>query len=100
MTSSLALAITLSCFALSTCNHEDRTVLAKTIYRYPAKISVTGQAGCPSDDKRELIIAEVREDIRNILQRNIRKCSCSAMYVTSLVPRLRELNEAIGWERG
>jgi len=32
MTSSLALAITLSCFALSTCNHEDRTVLAKTIY--------------------------------------------------------------------
>lgn len=85
MTSSLALAITLSCFALSTCNHEDRTVLAKTIYRYPAKISVTGQAGCPSDDKRELIIAEVREDIRNILQR---KCSCSAVYVTSLVPRL------------
>ena len=48
-------------------------MLPKSIYRYPAKVLASGQ-GCPSDDQRELAIAEVKEDIRTILQRHFRKC--------------------------
>ena len=65
----VALVIILSCkFALSTCNHG--IIFPRTIY--PAKVNASSQS-CSSDAQRDLVLDEVTEDIRNILQRLLGK---------------------------
>ena len=58
----LVAVFTVSCVTLSTGNHDNTTTLA-----YPARVFNTTQGECPSDALREMVIAEVMEDIRNLL---------------------------------
>lgn len=60
----LVAVFTVSCVALSTGNHDSPTTLT-----YPARVLNTSQGECPSDVQHELVIAEVNEDILNLLQR-------------------------------
>ena len=53
---------TVSCVALSTGNHDNTVTLT-----YPARVFNTTQGECPSDAQREMIMAEVKEDICNLL---------------------------------
>ena len=48
--------------ALSTANYDNATTLP-----YPAKVVNTTQGECPSDEQHEMVIAEVKEDICNLL---------------------------------
>ena len=58
----LVAVLTASCVALSTASHDNTITLT-----YPAKVVNTAQGECPSDTQREMVIAEVKEDIRNLL---------------------------------
>ena len=58
----LAAVFTVSCVALSAASHDNTTTLT-----YPARVINTAQGECPSDLQHEMVIAEVREDIRNLL---------------------------------
>ena len=60
----LVAVFTVSCVALSSGNHDSPTTLT-----YPARVLNTTQRECPSDVQREVVITEVKEDIRNLLQR-------------------------------
>ena len=53
---------TASCVTLSTASHDNTITLT-----YPAKVFTTTQGECPSDEQHEMIIAEVKEDIHNLL---------------------------------
>ena len=52
--------LAMSCIVLSTCSSDG----AKT---YSARVLNAAQGECPSDAQREATIAEVQEDIRNLL---------------------------------
>ena len=58
----LVAVFTVSCIVLSTGNHDNTTTLT-----YPGRVLNTIQGECPSDVQRETVIAEVKEDIRNLL---------------------------------
>ena len=58
----LVAVFTVSYAALSTGNHGNTTTLT-----YPARVFNTTQGECPSDVQREMVIAEVKEDIGNLL---------------------------------
>ena len=60
----LVAVFTVSCVTLSTSNHDNST--AGT---YPARVLTTTQGECPSGLYHEMIIAEVKEDVRNFLIR-------------------------------
>ena len=60
----LVAVLTASCFALSGASHDNPTTLT-----YPARVFTTTQGECPSDLQHEMVIAEVKEDIRNLLIR-------------------------------
>jgi len=62
----LVAVFTVSCVILSTATHDNTTTRT-----YPAKVFTTTQGECPSDPQREIIIAEVKEDIRNLLIRKL-----------------------------
>ena len=51
-----------SCVALSTGSYDNAVTLT-----YPARVLNTTQGECPSDAQREIVIAEVKEDIRSLL---------------------------------
>ena len=57
----LVAAFTVSCVTLSTGNHGNTTTLT-----YPGRV-FTAQGECPSDAQREMVMAELEEDIRNLL---------------------------------
>ena len=57
----LALVIlTMSCISLSSCSYDGATT-------YSARVLNTSQEQCPSIVQQEMIIAEVKEDVRNTL---------------------------------
>ena len=58
----LVAVFTVSCVVLSTGNHDNTVTLT-----YPARVFNTALGECPSDVQREMIIAEVKENIRNLL---------------------------------
>ena len=58
----LVAVFVLSCAADATGNHDNTTTLT-----YPARVFNTTQGECPSDAQREMVMAEVKEDIRNLL---------------------------------
>ena len=58
----LVAVFTVSCAALSTGNYGNATILT-----YPARVLTTTQEECPSDAQHEMVMAEVKEDIRNLL---------------------------------
>ena len=58
----LVAVFTISCVAVSTGNHDNTVTLT---YRARAFNTVLGE--CPSDAQREMVISEVKEDIRNLL---------------------------------
>ena len=58
----LVAVFTVSCVILSTATHDNTTTRT-----YPARVLNTAQGECPSDEQREMVIAEVKEDIRNLL---------------------------------
>ena len=58
----LVAVFTMSCVALSTGNLHNTTALS-----YPARVFNTIQGECLSDAQREMVMAEVNEDIRNLL---------------------------------
>ena len=60
----LVAVLTASCVALSGASHDNPTTLT-----YPARVFTTTQGECPSDLQREMVIAEVKEDIHNFLIR-------------------------------
>ena len=60
----LVAVLTASCVALSTASHDNTITLT-----YPAKVVNTAQGECPSDTQREMVIAEVKEDIHNRLRK-------------------------------
>ena len=58
----LVAVFTVSCVILSTATHDNTTTRT-----YPARVLNTAQGECPSDEQREMVIAEVKEDIRILL---------------------------------
>ena len=59
----LVALLVLSCVANATCNHDNITILT-----YPVRVvSTTTQGECPSDAQREMVRAEVKDEIRNLL---------------------------------
>ena len=52
----------MSCVALPAASHDNTTTLT-----YPARVFTTTQGECPSDLQHEMVIAEVKEDVRNLL---------------------------------
>ena len=60
----LVAVFTASCVALSATSHDNTITLT-----YPAKVVNTTWGECPSDEQREMVIAEVKEDICNLLIR-------------------------------
>ena len=58
----LVAVFTASCVALSAASND--STITRT---YPARVFNTTQGECPSDAQREIVIAEVKEDIRNLL---------------------------------
>ena len=59
----LVAVFTVSCVTVSTGNHDNTTTLT-----YPARVFSTARGECPSDAQREMIIAELKEDILNLLR--------------------------------
>ena len=59
----LVAVFTVSCVTLSAASHDNTTTQT-----YPARVFNTAQGECPSDTQREMVIAEVKEDIRNLLR--------------------------------
>ena len=99
----VALVIILSCkFALSTCNHGIN--FPRTIY--PAKVNASGQS-CSSGAQRDLVLDEVTEDIRNILQRlldkhcrhvaNVCMLDIAICLLNNLIYVVRLRTEALMW---
>ena len=60
----LVAVFTVSCVALCTASHDNTTTQT-----YPAIVFPTTQEECPSDLQHEMVVAEVKEDIRNLLIR-------------------------------
>ena len=60
----LVSVLTVSYITLSTGNHDNPTTGT-----YPARVFTTTQGECLSDLQHEMVIAEVRENVRNILIR-------------------------------
>ena len=60
----LVAVFTVSCVTLSTGNHYNPTTGT-----FPARVLTTTQGECPSDLQHGMIIAEVKEDVRNFLIR-------------------------------
>ena len=58
----LVAVFTVSCVTLSTGNHDNTTTLT-----YPGRVFNTTQGECPSDAQREMVMAKLKEDIRNLL---------------------------------
>ena len=58
----LVAVFTASCVALSAASRDNTTTLT-----YPARVFTTTQGECPSDTQREMVIDEMKEDIRNLL---------------------------------
>ena len=58
----LVAVFTVSWAALSAASYDNTTTQT-----YPARVINTTQGECPSDVQREMVIAEVKEDIRNLL---------------------------------
>ena len=58
----LVAVFTMSCVTLSAASHDNTTTRT-----YPARVFTTTQGECPSDVQHEMVIAEVKEDIRNLL---------------------------------
>ena len=58
----LVAVFTVSRVVLSTGNHDNTVTLT-----YPARVFNTAPGECPSDAQREMIIAELKEDILNLL---------------------------------
>ena len=58
----LVAVFTVSCVAVSTGNLDNTTILT-----YPARVLNSAPGECSSDVQREMLIAEVKEDIRNLL---------------------------------
>ena len=58
----LVAVFTMSCVALSAGNLDNTTTRT-----YPARVLNSAPGECPSDALREMVIAEVKEDIRNLL---------------------------------
>ena len=58
----LVAVFTVSCVTLSTGNHDNTTTLT-----YPGRVFNTAPGECLSDAQREVVIAEVNEDIRRLL---------------------------------
>ena len=58
----LVAVFTVSFVVVSTGNHDNTVTLT-----YPARVLNTTQGECSSDVQREMVIAEVKEDIRNLL---------------------------------
>ena len=58
----LVAVFTLSCVVLFTGNHDNTVTLT-----YPARVFNTAPGECRSDAQREMIIAEVKENIPNLL---------------------------------
>ena len=77
----LVVVLTASCVALSTASHDNTITLT-----YPAKVVNTAQGECPSDTQREMVIAEVKEDIRNLLP-VLRKSPSNVESKTFHMPR-------------
>ena len=67
----LVLVFGLSCFALSTCQNVGDMVSLPILY--PSKVLNTTQQGCPPDEQLETTRAEIRQDVRSILQRHLGK---------------------------
>ena len=60
----LVAVFTASCVALSTASLDNAITLT-----YPAKVVNSAQGECPSDEQHEMVIAEMKEDICNLLPR-------------------------------
>ena len=78
----LVAVFTVSCVTLSTGNHGNTTTLT-----YPARVFNTTQGECPSDAQREMVIAELKEDIRNLLPLflPVRKWKCELPNTDSIL---------------
>ena len=78
----LVAVFTVSCVAVSTGSHDNTTTLT-----YPARVFNTTQGECPSDAQREMVIAEVKEDIRNLLPLflPVRKWKCKLPNIDSIL---------------
>ena len=81
----LVAVFTVSCVALSAATHDNTTTRT-----YPAKVVNTTQGECPSDTQREMVIAEVKEDIRNLLPlslpiRKLIHLTCKLPYADSIL---------------
>ena len=78
----LVAVFTVSCVAVSTGYHDNTTTLT-----YPARVFDTTQGECPSDAQREMVIAEVKEDIRNLLPLflPVRKWKCKLPNIDSIL---------------
>ena len=69
--SQLALAlVTVSYFALSSCSGAN---IDSELITYPAHILNTNREECLPAEQQQIVSAEVKQDLRNILQRQIRK---------------------------
>lgn len=62
----LALVLAVSCFDLSFCNVGDMA-MASVLVSYPVRVLRTIQEECPSGDQQQTVIAEVEQDLLNIL---------------------------------
>ena len=58
----LVAVFTVSCVTPSTGNHGNTTTLT-----YPGRVFNTARGECPSDAQREMVMAELEEDICNLL---------------------------------
>ena len=75
----LVAVFTVSCVTLSACNLDNTTTQS-----YPARVLNSAPGECPSDAQREMVMAEVKEDILNLLPL-IRKWLHLATYLISTV---------------
>lgn len=67
----LALVIIIvSCFTLSTCNGGN---IISDLVTYSARVLNTNQEECLPADQQQIVRAEVKQDIHNILQHEVRK---------------------------
>ena len=78
----LVAVFTVSCVAVSTGNHDNAVTLT-----YPAKVFDTIQGECPSNAQHEMVIAEVKEDIGNLLPLflPVRKWKCKLPNTDSIL---------------
>ena len=75
----LVTVFTVSCVILSAASHDNTTTLT-----YPARVFTTTQGECPSDLQHEMVIAEVKEDIRNLLIREWLHLMCKLSNTDSI----------------